>query len=298
MPRPELELVAHAKVNLFLQVLGNRDDGYHDLELVFQTLSLNDRLVLQDRSDAMVRVRCSHPHVPGNQDNLVLQAVRLLHETTGVQRGVTIYLHKRIPVAAGFGGGSSDAAAVLRGLNRFWSLGLSPGELQQLARNLGADVAYFLTGGTCLGRGIGDLLTPLPDLPPLWVLLACPRVRLSTGEVFRLWDQEERQDRVHLEAFLASLRRGDLAAIGANMANVLEKVSGRLCPEIVRLRQYMLAQGALGSLMSGSGPAVFALVATAREAEIMADRVRGVFPKTWVQITRSCHPGGEAREDI
>ncbi|HHY36780.1 MAG TPA: 4-(cytidine 5'-diphospho)-2-C-methyl-D-erythritol kinase [Firmicutes bacterium] len=285
----KLVLPAYAKINLALDVLGRRPDGYHEVEMVMQTIALHDRVVLTRRGKGELLFHCSDPGLP-REENLAYRAALLLQQECGVGEGAAIFLEKRIPVAAGLAGGSTDAAAVLRGLNRLWALGLSEAELQLLGKRLGADVPYCIQGGTCLARGIGEILTPLPPLPPTWLVLAKPPGGLATGEVYRQLDLTRLQYRPRLQALIAALAAGSLAGVAASMGNVLQGVSEGLVPEIAPLRQALVDLGALGSLMTGSGPTVFGLVEEEKKARAIAKKLRQEFPAAVIMITKAITP--------
>ncbi|MGI6143346.1 MAG: 4-(cytidine 5'-diphospho)-2-C-methyl-D-erythritol kinase [bacterium] len=281
-----LVLPAYAKINLALDVLGRRPDGYHEVEMVMQNIALHDLVILEGRPGGEISLRCSDPGIP-RDENLAYRAALLLKKEYGVKEGVAIYIEKRIPVAAGLAGGSTDAAAVLRGLNKLWHLDLCRAELQELGKNLGADVPYCIQGGTCLARGIGEILTQLPPLLPAWLVLAKPPGGLATGAVYRGLDLTRLKYRPRLKALITALEAGSLEGVAANLGNVLQGVSEGLVPEIALLRRALLARGALGSLMTGSGPTVFGLVAEEKKARAVAKKLQQEFPAAVIMVTRS-----------
>ncbi|MGI6362761.1 MAG: 4-(cytidine 5'-diphospho)-2-C-methyl-D-erythritol kinase [Bacillota bacterium] len=262
-----LNLNAPAKINLSLDVLGRRDDGYHNLEMVMQTIGLCDNICLETRTDGQILVRCSHPQVPADEENIAYKAASLLKELSGnMHLGASITITKNIPVAAGLGGGSADAAAVLKGLNFLWGLKLSPGELARAGLQLGADVPFCLMGGTALARGIGELLTPLPPPQLFWVVLLKPREGVSTADVYKRYNPAFVRSRPNNEALIAALAAGSKDDITKAMANVLESVTFSLLPILGHLKQQALEYGAFASQMTGSGPTIFALAADSRRA--------------------------------
>jgi len=277
------EELARAKINLTLEILGRRPDGYHEIETVLQTLALHDRLVFSPAKDG-VFLTCDHPEVPAGEDNLAHRAARLLMEETGKKAGAKIYLEKRIPVAAGLAGGSADAAAALKGLNSLWGTGLTPGELMALGARLGADVPFCLAGGTALARGKGEALETLPPLRGLGVVLVKPAFGVSTAQAYRLYDQQsggagarpappdERPDR---QAMLAAVAKKDAGQIGRLLNNVFEPVIAGVYPEIAQIKKALLEAGALGACLSGSGPTVFGLWADEAQARQAAGRLPG-----------------------
>ena len=253
-----LTLPAFAKVNLDLRVLGVRADGYHDLKTVFQSLALADRLTIR-RARGRFALTCDNPEVPTDQRNLVWKAASLLWRTARLGRGeprdVAIHLEKRIPAEAGLGGGSADAAVTLVALNRLWGLGLDGATLSRLAARIGADVPFFLVGGTALGLGRGDDIYPLADLPRVHVVLVRPAFGVSTADAYRWFDTESRRSR---RATVRPLPAG-WPAWAASLQNDLEPTVARHHPVIARIRQSLVDAGAVTSAMSGSGSAVFGL---------------------------------------
>jgi len=266
---------APAKINLLLDVLGRRNDGYHELETVMTMVDLADRLELAELPEDRVELVSQSPAVPADERNLAHQAARLVKERFGVPKGVRITLHKRVPVSAGLAGGSSDAAAVLRGLNRMWRLGLSGEELESLGAELGSDIPYCVRGGTVLARGRGEILDNLPSPPPCWVVLAKPPVSVSTADVFARLNLGEIAEHPSVESMIDALRKRSLPGICGALSNVLEHVTLRLYPEIRRIKTCMEKMGADGVLMSGSGPTVFGLVAREEKAVRIAGGLRG-----------------------
>lgn len=266
MPAP-LVLFAPAKINLSLDVLGRRKDGYHLVEMVMQTIDLGDRITMTPNIEGKIEVVCPHPFVPSGEDNLAWKAAYLLRQEYGNSRlGVSIHIEKNIPVAAGLAGGSTDAAAVLRGLNRLWNLNLSVSELAREGAALGADIPFCLKGGTALARGIGDELTELPPPPNLWVILFKPNVGISTAEVYRNYDERTVQRYPDTQGLVEALKLCRLQTMADAMANVLESVTFTKLPMLRRLKQKALEFGALAAMMSGSGPTIFALTPEYRKA--------------------------------
>jgi 4-diphosphocytidyl-2-C-methyl-D-erythritol kinase len=263
---PSLTLSCPAKVNLYLQVVGRRPDGYHDLLTVMQPLSLADELVVT-LSEATITLECNRPDLPIDRDNLAVRAVFSFQEATSQTFGVHLKLTKHIPVAAGLGGGSSDAAGVLRGLNHLQGRPLDDSRLYQLARRLGADVPFFLLNGPALAQGIGDQLTPV-TLPAAWFVLVNPGFPVSTAWVYAsLQPPFAAPDAVLLNR-LAHEHPADW------LHNDLEAVTLGRYPALSDLKQALLTEGALGALMSGSGPTVFGLFTDAEVAERAASRLK------------------------
>jgi len=286
-----LEVVerAYAKINLYLAVLGRRDDGYHELLTVFQSLKLHDTLKFAARSDGRIRLSSTARDLPLGPDNLVWRAAELLRRHYGVSSGAEVLIEKNIPVAAGLGGGSSDAAAALRGLSRLWRLPEENEVLHSLAANLGADVPFCLRGGTALGLGRGDVLTALPACPPYQVLLVNPGFAVSTARIFAALDPEEVRACPDSAQLCQAIRSGEPEQIKSLLYNALETATFRLFPEVARLRQKLSACGP--ALMSGSGPTVFLLPGERGTALKLARAFRKEGLLCW--LTETQERGGE-----
>jgi 4-diphosphocytidyl-2-C-methyl-D-erythritol kinase len=261
MPRA-LKVKSYAKVNLGLEVLGRRDDGYHELRTLFQTIDVHDDLVLRPRPDG-VSVRCDHPLVPGDRSNLAVRAAEELRRYARVDTGVEIALEKRIPVGGGLGGGSSNAAAVLLGLDRMWRLGLGPAGLHPLARRLGADVPFFLLGGTALGLGRGDEVYPLRNQLRAWIVLVDPGFPVSSARVFARVDASltPRENSTSIFHFVSR----ELEGVGGYrlLVNDLEEAAMEEAPalrdRVARIRDLLQGKGARVAALSGSGSSIFGL---------------------------------------
>lgn len=263
----ELRLKALAKVNLGLDVLRRREDGYHEVRMVMQTIRLYDRLILRRREKPGIQVKTNLYYLPDNENNLVYQAAKLLQDEFGLEGGMVISLQKFIPVAAGMAGGSSDAAAVLYGMNRMFHLQLSREELMKLGVRIGADVPYCIMRGTALAEGIGEQLSALPPMPECQVVIARPPVSVSTKFVYENLKLEK--DTVHpdIDMLIKGLKERDLHQVAAHMGNVLESVTIPRYPVIEQIKEEMMAGGALSAMMSGSGPTVFGLFEDKEKAE-------------------------------
>ena len=279
---PQLVLTAPAKLNLSLDVVGRRTDGYHLVEMVMQSIELCDHISLASRTDGQIKIACTHPHVPTGPKNLVWQAAQLLAQASGKSSGVTITLGKSIPVAAGLAGGSTDAAAVLMGLNRMWGLNLEARELAQLGLKLGADVPFCLMGGTALAQGIGEKLTPLPPPPPLWVVLLKPNIGVSTAEVYNNYRGTDVRTRPCTQSLVDAIQAGAASSMVQAMGNVLESVTFAKLPLLRQLKRKALELGALAALMSGSGPTIFALTKEYREATAIVNALKHLVDFTCI----------------
>ena len=280
---PTWERTACAKLNLTLDVLGKREDGYHDLRMVMQTVALRDRLTIEIGGEAGVRVRTDLDFLPTDDGNLAAAAARRYWEATGrPPEGLTVRIDKHIPVCAGLAGGSSDAAAVLRWMNDRYGDGLSRAELAEIGQRVGSDVPFCVLGGTALAEGRGEVLTPLPPLPPCWFVLCKPPFPVSTPELFRRVDGVRLRCRPDTRGMLAALEKGDLTGVAQRLYNVFEDVLPPRKRERVReLRDLLLEQGAAGTCMSGTGPTVFGLFRTEAEARRAEAALRPRCPDTW-----------------
>ena len=289
----ELYLKARAKVNLGLDVTGKREDGYHELRMIMQTVNLFDRIKLTATRTPGIRIQTNLRYLPVNETNLAYRAADLLAREFSIKEGIFIDLYKHIPVAAGLAGGSSDAAAVLRGMNTMFSLGLTQEELMERGVRLGADVPYCIAGGTALAEGIGEKLTRLKPPPACHVLLAKPDIHVSTKYVYTHLDLASVREHPPIDRQLAALEEGDLESLAACMGNVLETVTVRAFPVIEEIRAAMLDGGALGAMMSGSGPTVFGLFENEADAQKIADclrekgSARQIYLTTWAEAEES-----------
>lgn len=254
-----LSLQARAKINLGLDVLRRREDGYHEVKMVMQTVGICDRLDFVKLSENCIRVSTNKEELPCDEHNLIYRAAKLMKETYGILEGVSIRLEKNIPIAAGMAGGSTDAAATIHGMDRLFELGLSLEEKQKLGVKIGADVPYCLMGGTALSEGIGEVLTALPSVPEAFLVVAKPDINVSTKFVYENLHANSLTDHPDIDGMVESIRRGDLEGITRRMENVLETVTVKHYPIIEEMKEFLKEQGAMNALMSGSGPTVFGI---------------------------------------
>lgn len=256
-----MQLKALAKINLGLDVLRKREDGYHEVRMIMQNVHIYDQILMEKQQEEGIRVKTNLYYLPANENNLVYKAARLLTDEFDLPGGLSIDLKKYIPVAAGMAGGSSDAAAVLFGMNRMYDLGLSLEELMERGVKIGADVPYCIMRGTALSEGIGEILTPLAPMPPCYILVAKPGISVSTKFVYENLKASELAYHPDIDGMMEALERQDLKALTDCMkeGNVLETVTVSAYPMIQKLKDAMLHYGALVSLMSGSGPTVFGI---------------------------------------
>jgi 4-diphosphocytidyl-2-C-methyl-D-erythritol kinase len=266
---------ASAKINLSLDVLHKREDGYHEVEMIMTMVDLADRIEIQELSEDKIIISSQSGYIPLDEKNLAFQAARLLKNRCQVRQGVHIHLDKNIPVAAGLAGGSSDAAATLRGLNRLWRLGLPVEELQSLGAILGSDVPFCVTGGTALATGRGELLKVIEPPPQCWVILAKPPINVSTSDIYSKLKAKQIKSHPSTLALIEAIRTKNLDMLCQSMGNVLEEVTLELYPIVRQLKQCMQNLGAEGVLMSGSGPTVFGIVSKEAKARRIYNGLRG-----------------------
>ncbi len=275
----ELRIESPAKVNLFLEVLKKREDGYHNVETVLETVDLCDDIILKETKEG-IKIESDFPSLPLGRENLAYQAAFLLKKRLGIEKGIQITINKRIPLASGLGGGSSNGASVLLGLNKLWGLDLSYEELLGLAREIGADVPFFLRKGRALGRGRGDELWPLPQSPTLHFVLISPGFEISAEwayENLRNLTKEARS----IKIILSALKSGKITRIGNSLYNRLEEAVILKHPQIAKIKKRLLELGACGALMSGSGPSVFGLVEDGKRAKEIYGKIKRDFRKTF-----------------
>lgn len=255
-----IDLKSRAKVNLSIDVLGKREDGYHLVEMIMQTIDLYDKLKITEIEENSILIKSNSLDIPLNEDNIMYKAVNLLKNQFNIEKGIEISIEKNIPVAAGMAGGSSNAAAVLVGLNKLWNLGLSENELKHIGLKLGADVPFCITGGSALAQGIGEKLTNIKGLPEDLNILVCkPNIFVSTKEVYQSLNMDKVKRRPQNKELIDALQKEDVKFISENMVNVLEEVTSLKYLEIGQIEDIMIKNKALGSMMSGSGPTVFGL---------------------------------------
>lgn len=263
-----IELKALAKINLGLDVLRRREDGYHEVRMIMQTIGLSDELEIRKIKQPGIQVETNLYYLPTNENNLVYKAAQLLKDEFGLRDGIGIRLRKRIPVAAGMAGGSSDAAAVLWGMNQMYKLGLSRQELMDRGVKLGADVPYCVLRGTALAEGIGEKLSVLPPMPKCYILIAKPGISVSTKFVYENLHANDLRPEQHpdVDAMIRAMEKKDLGLLASRMGNVLETVTVPAYPVIDEIKRFMVEHGALGAMMSGSGPTVFGIYDTRGKA--------------------------------
>ncbi|MCC5639707.1 4-(cytidine 5'-diphospho)-2-C-methyl-D-erythritol kinase [Nostoc sp. CHAB 5844] len=290
-------LIAPAKINLYLEIIGDRPDGYHELVMILQSIDLADKIHVRAISDATIRIHCNHPQVPTDKTNLIYRAAELMAkqfpEAAAKYGGVEITLEKNIPVAAGLAGGSTNAAAVLVGIDLLWNLGLTQTEIEELGASLGSDIPFCVAGGTAIATGRGEQLAPLPSLDHIYIVLAKYRsLEVSTAWAYKTYCQEfgstyirntedlaARAAAVHSGEIVKAIIHKDATEISQKLHNDLERVVLSAHPQVMQLRELFATQpGVLGTMMSGSGPSVFAIVESEQQAQAVTQQIRQAIP--------------------
>ncbi|MFA5577430.1 MAG: 4-(cytidine 5'-diphospho)-2-C-methyl-D-erythritol kinase [Tissierellaceae bacterium] len=272
----EIVIKSYGKVNLGLDVLYKREDGYHEISTVMQQIDLSDTVTIRENGGSIL-LESDCQELPLDSTNLVYRAWKAIQERTGLDRGVQIKIEKNIPLSAGLAGGSSNAAVVLKGLNELWDLGLDQGELIEIGRSIGADVPFCITGGTAWAEGIGEKLTRLRPFRGKDLLLINPGTRVSTAQVYSSINGGDGK-RIDMGKIISSIEEDDIRGVAANMENIMEGVVMEKLPIISHIKNDMLRYGALASLMSGSGPTVFGLFDDRDKLEYSVKKLKGKYP--------------------
>ncbi|MFN3531071.1 MAG: 4-(cytidine 5'-diphospho)-2-C-methyl-D-erythritol kinase [Candidatus Brocadia sp.] len=269
----KIKIAAPAKINLFLEILGKRPDGYHEIETVMQQVSLCDYIYMENHNKD-IKFTCSNPGLSVDEDNLVLKAVRLFQKESKVSRGVKIHLEKRIPIGAGLGGGSSDAVATLFGLNKVWDVGYDEKRLMSLAEKLGSDTPFFVSGNTAVCKGRGEVVTPYPLNVKYNYIIIYPRLEVSTATVYKNFKIVLTKNLKDVNLFLRSLSSGSPEKLGASLHNRLEEVVFRLYPGIEKIKKTLAMFDFCGILLSGSGSALYGLCNGERDSKEIEQRIK------------------------
>ena len=269
-------LKSYGKINLGLDVLRRREDGYHEVRMIMQTVGLYDVLTMKKRKDDKIEMTCNLSFLPTDERNLVYKAVKLIKDKYHIKDGVEINLSKRIPVAAGMAGGSSNCAAALKGMNQLFDLGLSIDELCEIGVTLGADVPYCIWGGTALSEGIGEKLSRVDAMPDCYILIAKPGISVSTAFGYKNLDLPALSKHPDIDGMLECLKEKDLTGICNRLENVLETVTIKEYPIIEKVKKHLMDQGAKGALMSGSGPTIFAIFEDKKTADDAMESLRSI----------------------
>lgn len=269
-----MRLKAYGKINLGLDVVRKREDGYHEVKMIMQNVGIYDRLEFEKTNNGKIEISTNLSFLPVDQDNLIYKAAKLMMDTYNIKEGVSIKLEKHIPVSAGMAGGSSDAAATMVGLNNMFKLGLSVAELQKLGVKLGADIPYCIMRGTALSEGIGEILTPLPPMMKCPIIIAKPAISVSTKFVYENLRANELSYHPDIDGMVTAIKNQDLLGITDRMGNVLETVTAVKFPVIEQIKDNLKQNGALNALMSGSGPTVFGIFDDKDRAEFACKELK------------------------
>ncbi len=276
---------APAKINIGLDVLRRREDGYHEVKMIMQSIRLFDRLTLTKSAEPGIRLQTNLHFLPVNEDNLVYRSAKMLMDEFGIKEGVDIQLEKRIPVAAGMAGGSTDAASCMLALNNLFELGLTKRQLMKRGVKLGADIPYCVLKGTVLSEGIGELLSTIPKMPDCHILICKPGIHVSTKFVYTNLVLDENTPHPDIDSMIDAMRKKDLHGLCSRLGNVLETVTIPAHPEIDVIKKCMMENGALGSLMSGSGPTVFGIYDDLDKAKAAKEKCRALPYHCFVFVT-------------
>lgn len=284
---------ANAKINLALDVLGERPNGYHDVKMIMQSVDLADYLEINPNDENRIIINCDNNEIECNESNLIYKAATKIMDYVGKSFGVTIKLEKNIPIAAGMAGGSTDAAATLVGINEVMGLGLSSKELRDIGVTFGADIPFCIEGGTYLSEGIGEILTKLPDMPECILLIAKPDINVSTKFVYDNLVLDETTIHPDVDGMIEAIKKGSLTGVTGRMSNLLATVTEQEYKVIKRLKDICLEEGALGSLMSGSGPTVFGVFDEMKDAKMAYAAIKNELGLGQVYITVPAKAGIE-----
>ena len=292
-----MRLRAMAKINLGLDIIGKREDGYHEVRMIMQTIRMYDVLEIRKKSSPGISLSTNLPYIPCDERNLVYKAAKILMDEFHVEEGLSMKLTKSVPVAAGMAGGSSDAAAAFVGVNRLFHMGLSEEELMKGAVQVGADVPYCVMRGTALAEGIGEKLTRLPDLPDCYILIGKPGINVSTRTAYENLDLNEIRRRPDIDGMIRDIKNKDLYSMTGKMENVFEPGIMAKYPVIREIRDLMEKQGALKAMMSGSGPTVFGIFDDAGKMQNAARALKKSGLAKTVFATRTYKPGGGTKDE-
>lgn len=275
-----------AKINLTLDILKKREDGYHEISMVMQTVDLCDELEFEER-EIGIEIECSNHEIPCDSGNLVYKAANALKDEFGIQKGIYIKINKKIPLEAGLAGGSANAAGTLLALKKMWRIEATDDRLNEIAKSIGADVPYCTKGGTMLAQGIGEKLTKLKDLPDYHVVLVKPEFSISTAWAYNNVDIKNIKQHPDNEAVSRAIEYGDRAVIEKNLGNVFEEAAFKKYPELAEIKETLIKLGAKGSLMSGSGPTMYGLFDDEAKAQLACEHFRGIYDE--VYKAKTCH---------
>jgi len=280
----QITIAAPAKINLSLDITGKLENGYHTLDTIMQTISIEDKITLT-KTGRGISVSCGHPQVPDGDGNICYKAAKAFFEKTAIDGGVLITIEKNIPVGAGLAGGSSDAAAVIKGLNLLYGAGLTQKEMCEIGLKCGADVPFCITAGTCRAMGIGEKLTVLPSFAGVYIVLVVPDFLVSTAWAYKNYVADDNIEKPCTEEIIKYMGSRDIKNTAERMVNVLESVTAKQHPVIREIKNEIIKSGACGSVMSGSGPSVFGLFESEREARTAYSAIREKYNRSYLALT-------------
>ena len=279
-----MRIKAYAKINLSLDIVGKRNDGYHLLEMIMQTIDLYDEITVE-KIEKDIKIRCNKPYVPTDERNLAYKAAKMFIEKYNIQSGVEIFIKKNIPVCAGLAGGSADAAGVLKLMNRLFEINASDEELMEMGLPLGADVPYCIKGGTCLCEGVGEVITELPRFKDKIVVLVKPPFGVSTKGVYQEFNIERSKIHPDTNKLINAIKCDDLKYVSKNMKNLLENVTLKKHKVLISIKEEMRYHGAIGTMMSGSGPTIFALFDDMQKAQKTFEKMKEKYKDVYITRT-------------
>ncbi|MBF8982474.1 4-(cytidine 5'-diphospho)-2-C-methyl-D-erythritol kinase [Lutibacter sp. B2] len=280
----EIKVKGMAKINISLDALRKREDGYHEVKMIMQQVDLFDEIHLKKIEKGII-IETNCEFIPTDESNIAYKAAELMMKKYNIQEGIYIYINKKIPVGAGLAGGSTDAAAVLKGLNELFGIGASEKELMEMGTNIGADVPFCIVGGAALAEGIGEKLTPIKGIDQ-WVILCKPNISVSTATVYKKLDVSKIKNHPKTDKLLKAIENNDIQTVALNLCNVLETVTENMHPVVKDIKRRMLEYNAMGSLMSGSGPTVFGLYKDYGKAKSAYDNLSKIYQQ--VYLVKSC----------
>jgi 4-diphosphocytidyl-2-C-methyl-D-erythritol kinase len=282
----EIEIDSYSKINLTLNILGKRHDGYHDIETIMQSINLADRLFIKEEKEG-IKIKCSHPLVPVDTQSLAYRTAEKILDRYRIKKGVKIEIDKKIPLASGMAGGSANSASILVGINKFFDLNLSNKDLREIGEELGMDVPFCIQNGTALAYHRGEKVTPLPPInPPLWIIVINPGFEIPTKWAYNNLDLSLiKREKNNTIAMLKALKEEGLEKIAKNLFNSFEELIIKKHPEIGKIKDRLIEEGALGALMSGSGPTVFGIAQNKEEALKIYEKLKSEYKSIWVVHT-------------
>jgi len=282
----EIEIKSYSKINLTLNILGKRRDGYHDLETIMQSINLTDRIFIKEEKEG-IKIKCSHPLVPTDTQSLTYRSAEKILSRYRIKKGVKIEIDKKIPLASGMAGGSANSASILVGINKLFALSLSNKDLSEIGEELGMDVPFCIQNGTALAYHRGEKVTPLPPInPPLWIILINPGFEIPTKWAYNNFDLSLiNKEKNNTRAILKALKEGGLEGIANNLFNSFEGLIIKKYPEIGNIKDRLIKEGALGALMSGSGPTVFGIAQNKEQALKIYEKLKLEYKSIWAVHT-------------